>query len=41
VHCAAVGVLKTLVKGKSKEVDPALDMRYMLNVCTSGRMLKA
>jgi hypothetical protein len=32
VHCAAVSVLKTLVKGKSKDVDPALDMRYMLNV---------
>jgi len=36
VHCAAVGVLKTLVKGKSKDIDPALDMRYMLNIVTSA-----
>jgi hypothetical protein len=38
VHCAAVGVLKTLApKGKSKmEVPPPQDYRYMLNVVTSA-----
>ncbi|KAG6831193.1 hypothetical protein H0H92_012333 [Tricholoma furcatifolium] len=36
VHCAAVGVLKTL-KGKSKqEIPPPMDHRYMLNVVTSA-----
>ena len=36
VHCAAVGVLKTLVKGKNAhEVPPPQDHRYMLNVVTS------
>ena len=36
VHCAAVGVLKTLVKGKNAaEVPPPADHRYMLNVVTS------
>jgi hypothetical protein len=36
VHCAAVGVLKTYVKGKKvQDVDPPLDYRYMLNVVTS------
>ncbi|KAI0691176.1 hypothetical protein BC835DRAFT_1407314 [Cytidiella melzeri] len=36
VHCAAVGVLKTHVKGKKEpDVAPALDYRYMLNVVTS------
>ena len=36
VHCAAVGVLKTLVKGKNAhDVPPPLDHRYMLNVVTS------
>jgi hypothetical protein len=36
VHCAAVGVFKTLVKGKNaQEVPPPVDYRYMLNVVTS------
>lgn len=36
VHCAAVGVLKTLTKGKNTpDVPPAMDHRYMLNVVTS------
>ncbi|KAI0290515.1 hypothetical protein BC826DRAFT_1092547 [Russula brevipes] len=36
VHCAAVGVLKTLNKGKrSSAVIPTADHRYMLNVVTS------
>ena len=36
VHCAAVGLLKTLVKGKKEQdVPPAMDHRYMLNVVTS------
>jgi cysteine synthase len=36
VHCAAVGVLKTLQKGKkSSGLAPASDHRYMLNVVTS------
>lgn len=36
VHCAAVGVFKTFVKGKnSQELPPPIDHRYMLNVVTS------
>lgn len=36
VHCAAVGVLKTYVKGKKDpDIPPAMDYRYMLNVVTS------
>jgi hypothetical protein len=36
VHCAAVGVLKTLSKGKSKkEVLPPVDFRYMVNIVSS------
>lgn len=36
VHCAAVGVLKTLAKPKNAEVPPPVDYRYMINVVTSG-----
>ncbi|KIJ37701.1 hypothetical protein M422DRAFT_60910 [Sphaerobolus stellatus SS14] len=36
VHCAAVGVLKTLVKGKEPGIAPAVDHRYMLNVVSSA-----
>ncbi|KAJ3537495.1 hypothetical protein NM688_g6678 [Phlebia brevispora] len=36
VHCAAVGLLKTYVKGKDQEVPPAMDFRYMLNIVTSA-----
>jgi len=37
VHCAAVGVLKTLVKDrKHADIDPVVDHRYMLNVVTSA-----
>lgn len=40
VHCAAVGVLKTLVKDKKiKQIDPSQDHRYMLNVVTSAYQL--
>jgi hypothetical protein len=36
VHCAAVGLFKTLVKGKKAvDVVPELDFRYMINVTTS------
>ncbi len=36
VHCAAVGVLKTFVKGKNAvEIPPPMDYRYMLNVVSS------
>jgi hypothetical protein len=36
VHCAAVGVLKTLSKGKkTSPLPPADDHRYMINVVTS------
>lgn len=36
VHCAAVGVLKTLVKGKNKaDIPPPIDFRYMINVVSS------
>jgi len=34
VHCAAVGVLKTLGKGNNS-VSPSMDHRYMNNVVTS------
>lgn len=42
VHCAAVGVLKTLSRptggksGKNLDVLPATDYRYMINVVTSA-----
>ncbi|KAI6150305.1 hypothetical protein BKA82DRAFT_4461602 [Pisolithus tinctorius] len=37
VHCAAVGVLKTLAGGKNTpEVPPSVDFRYMINVVTSA-----
>jgi len=36
VHCAAVGVLKTLTKGRGSSLEPASDHRYMLNVVTSA-----
>lgn len=35
VHCAAVGLLKTLSHGRP-DVDPRLDHRYMLNVISSA-----
>ena len=36
VHCAAVGVLKTFVKGKKEQaIEPELDYRYMLNIVSS------
>ncbi|KAI5124487.1 hypothetical protein M0805_003014 [Coniferiporia weirii] len=37
VHCAAVGVFKTLVKEKkASDVDAAIDHRFMLNVISSA-----
>jgi len=37
VHCAAVGVLKTLAHGwRHSAPEPALDYRYMLNIVTSA-----
>ncbi|KAI0695432.1 hypothetical protein C8T65DRAFT_744000 [Cerioporus squamosus] len=37
VHCAAVGVLKTLVKEKKRpDIPPPQDHRYMVNVVTSA-----
>jgi len=36
VHCAAVGVLKTLTKGKDSDISPNVDYRYMLNVVSSA-----
>ncbi|KAJ7632470.1 hypothetical protein FB45DRAFT_978232 [Roridomyces roridus] len=36
VHCAAVGVFKTLAAKKAAEVPPAEDHRYMINVVTSA-----
>lgn len=42
VHCAAVGVLKTLSRqsgsknAKSPDISPAVDYRYMVNVVTSA-----
>ena len=35
VHCAAVGVLKTLATSKNAVVLPPVDYRYMINVVTS------
>ncbi|KAJ7752003.1 hypothetical protein B0H16DRAFT_1663119 [Mycena metata] len=35
VHCAAVGVFKTL-KGKKPEIPPSDDHRYMVNIVTSA-----
>lgn len=38
VHCAAVGVLKSLTGGKNKakiDLPPPMDHRYMLNIVTS------
>lgn len=35
VHCTAVGLLKTLTRGR-RNVDPKLDHRYMLNVISSA-----
>ena len=40
VHCAAVGVFRTFVKGKKKPgVPPTLDHRYMVNVVSSMCLL--
>ncbi|KZT11642.1 uncharacterized protein LAESUDRAFT_720903 [Laetiporus sulphureus 93-53] len=36
VHCAAVGVFKTLQKSKQPEIPPPSDYRYMLNVVSSA-----
>jgi len=37
VHCAAVGVVHTLTKGKNKsEIPKTVDHRYMINVVTSA-----
>ncbi|KAG8745089.1 hypothetical protein FRC12_014663, partial [Ceratobasidium sp. 428] len=36
VHCAAVGYFKTLVRPKSRELNPLNDHRFMLNVVTSA-----
>ncbi|EMD34460.1 hypothetical protein CERSUDRAFT_97712 [Gelatoporia subvermispora B] len=37
VHCAAVGVFKTLRKGKNApEIQPPMDHRYMLNIVSSA-----
>lgn len=36
VHCAAVGLFKTLTKGREKGMIPAQDHRYMLNVVSSA-----
>ncbi|KAF5386786.1 hypothetical protein D9615_001876 [Tricholomella constricta] len=36
VHCAAVGVLKTLKAKGKHELTPAVDYRYMLNIVTSA-----
>ena len=36
VHCAVVGVFKTLVREKKQsDIEPSKDFRYMLNVVTS------
>ena len=38
VHCAAVGLFKTLVREKkAPDIDPRMDFRYMLNVISSER----
>lgn len=45
VHCAAVGVLKTLVRGsggknnRTIDVPPDVDYKYMINVVTSMFLL--
>lgn len=36
VHCAAVGVLRTLKQKNKPEIQPEQDHRYMLNVVTSA-----
>ncbi|THH08214.1 hypothetical protein EW145_g2858 [Phellinidium pouzarii] len=37
VHCAAVGLFKTLVREKkANDIDPMIDHRFMLNVVTSA-----
>ncbi|KZT74001.1 hypothetical protein DAEQUDRAFT_720843 [Daedalea quercina L-15889] len=36
VHCAAVGVFKTLRQQKEAEIPPPFDHRYMLNIVTSA-----
>lgn len=36
VHCAAVGLLKTLAKPKEEPISPGQDYRYMLNLVTSA-----
>lgn len=36
VHCAAVGLFKTLTKPKEMSISPGQDYRYMLNVVTSA-----
>ncbi|KAG6919956.1 hypothetical protein DXG01_013305 [Tephrocybe rancida] len=42
VHCAAVGVLKTLKpKGKGQEIAPSVDHRYMLNIVTIIAMVSS
>lgn len=35
VHCAAVGVLKTLKHKKGSEINHSVDHRYMVNIVTS------
>lgn len=35
VHCAAVGVMKTLKTKGKPELAPPVDHRYMLNIVTS------
>ncbi|TFY74486.1 hypothetical protein EWM64_g9525 [Hericium alpestre] len=36
VHCAAVGILKTLPVKKAGDIPPSIDHRYMINVVTSA-----
>ncbi|KAF9069811.1 hypothetical protein BDP27DRAFT_1324632 [Rhodocollybia butyracea] len=36
VHCAAVGVFKSLKDKNSPEITPAMDHRYMVNIVTSA-----
>ena len=36
VHCAAIGLLKTLRTKGTPEVQPPADFRYMANVVTSA-----
>ncbi|KDQ06742.1 hypothetical protein BOTBODRAFT_39397 [Botryobasidium botryosum FD-172 SS1] len=36
VHCAAVGVFKSLAKGWGRGIDPAKDHRYMIDVTSSA-----